>query len=295
MNTARSEDRGRSTPENPVRTDSRRMSLGQFLRARREQIQPSDVGLATIGRRRTPGLRREEVAALAHVGITWYTWLEQGRDIGVSTSVVDSIGEALRLEGADLQHFYELAGKQAPGHAASGTEVRSMLDRTLGGVSTSPAYVVDRYWNVVSANYLAEYIFEVRVGSNCLERFFTDPKVSARYPHRELAGQMMAAQFRRHAGVYSDDRTFGLVAEKIARISPDFRRYWDGYLVSANPHLDVVYDHHELGRLTFESVVLNPVDSDDLRVFLYHPKEGSGTSEALSRASRSPNEQKGCR
>ncbi|MFF1830001.1 helix-turn-helix transcriptional regulator [Paenarthrobacter sp. NPDC058040] len=266
-------------------SEARRQGLARFLRARRQQLRPQDVGLPSSSRRRTPGLRREEVAVLANVGVTWYTWLEQGRDIGVSSDVVDAIAQALRMEGGELEHLYELAGKQQPVRRSAAAEVRAIMGRVLAGFTQFPAYVVDRYWNVVATNPISEYVFGIHVGSNCLEAFFTKPDVAAHYPHRELAGRMMAAQFHRQAAMYPGDATFAMLADKIASVSPEFKDYWESYVVGVEPHVDIVFDHSQLGRLTFESVVLNPVGGDDLRVFLYLPKPGSGTAEALARVS----------
>ncbi|WLQ08102.1 helix-turn-helix transcriptional regulator [Arthrobacter oryzae] len=273
-----------AVPRESDEGEARRQRLARFLRARREQLRPQDVGLPSSNRRRTPGLRREEVAVLANVGVTWYTWLEQGRDIGVSSDVIDAIGQALRLEEGDLEHLYELAGKQQPVRRSAVAEVRAIMSRTLAGFTHSPAYAVDRYWNVIATNELAEYVFGISVGSNCLEAFFTKPDVAAHYPHRELAGRMMAAQFHRQAAMYAGDPIFGMLADKIAAVSPEFKEYWDSYVVGVEPHVDLVFDHNQLGRLTLESVVLNPVGGNDLRVFLYLPKVGSGTAEALARA-----------
>src|SRR5262245_24667076 len=98
----------------PVGTERRRARLRDFLRARRARLSPADVGMPDAGRRRTPGLRREEVAVLAGVGASWYTWLEQGRDINVSDSVVDAISRALRLSQAERAYLYRLAGLNPP-------------------------------------------------------------------------------------------------------------------------------------------------------------------------------------
>lgn len=264
-------------------THARRLSLAQFLRSRREQLQPEDVGLPAGGRRRTPGLRREEVAVLANLGVTWYTWLEQGRDIGTSAEVLHSIGTTLKLDFAEMEHLYELAGKRPPRKRTLPAETRVNIGRVLSGFTNTPAYAVDRYWYVVSTNPIAEYVFGITVGSNCLEEFFMNEEAAAHYPHRELAGRMMAAQFRRHAGLYPEDQTFQLIADEISKVSSDFKTYWDGFLVGVQPHVDVAYDHKELGRLTLETVVLTPDGGGDIRVFLYLPKAESGTTEALSR------------
>jgi hypothetical protein len=263
--------------------DSRRRSLALFLRARREALQPEDVGLPPSRRRRTPGLRREEVAVLANVGVTWYTWLEQGRDIGVSDVVVESIARALRLEGGELAYLYELTGTRLPARPSAPTELRDTLVRVLDGFAEMPAYVVDRYWNVLATNELAEHVFGSRVGANCLADFFTDRQVAEHYPQRALVGRMIVGQLRRQAAAYPGDRTFDLLAERVSAQSPEFAEYWRSHSVGVEPHVDITYDHPHLGRLTWQCSVLNPVGGEDLRLFLYLPRPGTGTAEALAR------------
>src|SRR3954447_7018272 len=126
----------------------RRAELGEFLRARREALRPADVGLPPGGRRRTPGLRREEVALLAGVSVTWYTWLEQGRRINASTDVLRSIGRVLRLDVAGQQHLLSLARPvgEAPPSIASPDEVPSALRRLIESFEPAPAYVLGPHW-----------------------------------------------------------------------------------------------------------------------------------------------------
>ncbi|MFF3065857.1 helix-turn-helix transcriptional regulator [Oerskovia sp. NPDC057915] len=263
--------------------DSRRRSLALFLRARRESLQPEDVGLPPSRRRRTPGLRREEVAVLANVGVTWYTWLEQGREIGVSAVVVESIARALRLVDGDLAYLYELTGTRLPSRSSAPTELRDNLVRVLDGFSELPAYVVDRYWNVVATNELAEHVFGSQVGANCLADFFTEERVAERYPQRALVGRMIVGQLRRQAAAYPSDRTFDLLADRVSAASPEFAAYWTSYSVGVEPHVDITYDHPQIGRLTWQCTVLNPLGGEDLRLFLYLPRPGTGTAEALQR------------
>jgi len=249
----------------------RRAWLGEFLRARREALQPEDVGLPRSGRRRTPGLRREEVAVLANVGVSWYTWLEQGRDIGVSTVVVDAIANALRLDGADLEYFYELTGKVPASRRAAADDLKGSIERTLSSIQDMPAYAADRYWNVFATNELAAKTFQTQVGTNCLIRYFTDEEYAAHYPHRDLAARMMVSQFRRQATAFATDPTFESIATDLADRSTEFRRHWGQHSVGQEPHVATVFDH-PLGRMSFETVVLTPtVGGDDLMLFLYSP------------------------
>ncbi|SEB56499.1 helix-turn-helix transcriptional regulator [Arthrobacter woluwensis] len=261
----------------------RRRWLGSFLRAKRESLKPSDVGLPTTERRRTPGLRREEVAVLASVGVTWYTWLEQGRDITVSTPILGAIAEALKLEGQELEHLYTLAGKALPELNSANGRVTETLSRLLGAVREVPAYIADRYWNVLAVNELGHYIFGLTPDSNCLVKFFTDEEYAAKYPFRETAATMMVAQFRQRAASFPSDTAFQLLADELKQESPEFAHLWDGHSMAQDPHLEVSYDHSALGRLFFDSVLLTPIDAGDLMLFMYIARpESAAAIERLS-------------
>lgn len=253
---------------------ARRQRLGEFLRAKRAALQPEDVGLPTTSRRRTPGLRREEVAVLANVGVTWYTWLEQGRDISVSTSVLESVARTLLLEGAELEYAYRLAGKNAPERTSAAAHVKQTLMGVLNRFGEVPAYIADRHWNVLAVNDLSRYVFGLMPGSNCLVKFFTDEVYAARYPFRDTAARMMISQFRQRATAFPADSGFEQIASDLAAKSERFARLWQEHDLTADPHLEVAFDHHVLGRLTFDSVALTPIAGEDITVFLYlaHPR-----------------------
>lgn len=256
----------------------RRRWLGSFLRAKRESLKPSDVGLPSTGRRRTPGLRREEVAILASVGVTWYTWLEQGRDITVSTTILDSIASALHLEGQELEHLYTLAEKALPELNSANRRLTETLGRLLASIREVPAYIADRYWNVLAVNELGSYIFGLAPDSNCLVKFFTDEQYASRYPFREAAANMMVAQFRQHAASFPSDAAFQLLADELAQDSPEFAQIWKGHSMAQDPHLEVAYDHAALGRLFFDSILLAPIDARDLMLFMYIARPGSAAT-----------------
>lgn len=136
--------------------DNRYKQLGDFLKTRRAKILPSEVGFLVTGKRRTPGLRREEVAQLAGVGLTWYTWLEQGRKIHVSAQVVESLARALCLDKGERLYLYRLANQPVPAEILDSLEkVSPMLQHMLDSLEYSPSLVTDYRWNVVAWNKAA--------------------------------------------------------------------------------------------------------------------------------------------
>src|SRR5579871_2484710 len=140
--------------------DGRRREFAAFLRSRRERLMPSDVGLPDGFRRRTPGLRREEVALIAGVGATWYTWLEQGRDVQPSEEVLNALAVALRLDPAERRHLFILADRPAQQPLATGPEsVPRPLVRMLKRMTDQPAYVLGRRWDVLAWNKAAVAVF----------------------------------------------------------------------------------------------------------------------------------------
>src|SRR6185312_5250629 len=133
--------------------EARRAELADFLKARRAAIQPGDVGLPAGGRRRTPGLRREEVAALAGVGATWYTWLEQGRDVRASLDVLEAIARALRLTQAERTHLLLLGrGEQPPPCKSPAERVSSTLRKLIEHLGPNPAFILGRRWDYLAWN-----------------------------------------------------------------------------------------------------------------------------------------------
>src|SRR5579872_1919297 len=150
-----------SASHQPSAADTvRRHSLGEFLRSRRARLSPGAVGLPEGVRRRTPGLRREEVAQLAGVGATWYTWLEQGREVRPSVEVLGALARALRLDPAERQHLFTLAGRPLPETRTVGPEhVGEPLKRMLASLTMQPAYVLGRRWDILAWNPAAAALF----------------------------------------------------------------------------------------------------------------------------------------
>lgn len=276
--------------------------LGEFFRTRREQTRPEDVGLPVSPRRRTPGLRREEVAVLANVGVSWYTWLEQGRAIGASGEILDAISDALQLSPEDRTYVRRLAsGRRLSPAAAHGqaaqrdnqTGARSsgqlfdvdsnqlaLLQQLVDAIG-NPSYIADPFWTVVAMNAAAADTFDTRVGESCLHRFFTDPDLARPHVHKEMMARSMVAQFRAQSAKFPDDPRFDIMARSLCEVSKAFSELWHRQVVGDSYHVDVVYDHQTLGRLSFAPMVLGVPQFPALRLFTYLPKGGTGTQAAL--------------
>src|SRR5438105_15654172 len=139
----------------------RRLALADFLRTRRARLQPSDMGLPARTRRRTPGLRREEVAELAHIGVSWYTLLEQAHDVHPSRRVLESLAQALRLNAPEVQHLLILAGQELPVQPRAEAEpVPPALQRIVEALDPHPAFVIGRRWDVLAWNRAAGWLFQ---------------------------------------------------------------------------------------------------------------------------------------
>jgi transcriptional regulator with XRE-family HTH domain len=261
----------------PAADEIRKRELGAFLRSRRERLDPADIGLSPGLRRRTPGLRREEVAMVAGVGTTWYTWLEQGRDVRPSNEVLAALGDALKLDPAEKRHLFILAGRQAPNPRPKTPEqVEAPLLHTLASLATQPAYVMGRRWDVLAWNPAAAAIFgdyglldgDMR---NSMHLVFTN-----RY-HRDLLvdweGLARAALglFRADSARYLGDPDFERLIAALTAESPEFRAWW--------PQRDVLrrlsgikkIRHPVAGAMAFEHLSFSIDDGSDMRLIVYTP------------------------
>jgi len=210
----------------------RRRELGAFLRSRRERISPDQVGLPPGGRRRTPGLRREEVAALAGVGVTWYTWLEQGRDIHVSDDVLEAISRTLLFDPHERRHLFALAGS---GGQQIQTECQSLLPAIqviLDGLGPLPAYVVNARFDILAFNRaysemitdLAALPFEDR---NILWLHLTDPTWQRAVVERDHALASCVAMLRSAMAEHVAEPAWKSLVHRLSERSPEFVELWE--------------------------------------------------------------------
>jgi transcriptional regulator with XRE-family HTH domain len=254
--------------------------LSAFLRSRRARLTPSDVGLPDDGsRRRTPGLRREELAVLAGVGVSWYTWLEQGRDIKASPQVLDAIARALRLDAAERATLYALAREELP--LPDGTDEPEPYDELIALVDAlhpHPAYLTGPLTRVLAINRAGEIVLggfdhlppEHR---SMLYRWFVDTPPERRLRTWESTGRSMVARFRaehaRHAGEPEYEELIGLLREH----SPEFAEWWEAHDVADRQRGTKTIEHPELGTLRFCHVQTIPTGAPDLRFTVYAPAD----------------------
>ena len=264
----------------------RRQALADFLRQRRAHLTPAEVGLPAGIRRRTPGLRREEVAQLANMGTSWYVWLEQGRDVHPSAQVLESLAQALRLTPNERRHLFLLAGQPLPPHASPLEERTSpALQQVLDDLNPTPAYAVGRRWDYLAWNQAADRLFAIseaspRYGRNLVWRLFTSPTMRAR-PNWEPIARGALAEFRTASARYPGDEWFEELIEDLKQVSPEFRRWWPHH--DARSALDVrkEIEHPTLGHLEFEHITLQVLSNPDIRIMIYSPL--AETREKLQR------------
>ncbi|MBP2190477.1 helix-turn-helix transcriptional regulator [Nocardia goodfellowii] len=269
-------------------TAHRRERLREFLRARRARISPAEVGLPVAGRRRTPGLRREEVAMRAGVGVSWYTWLEQGREISVSGEVLDAVASALLLSEAERAHLYLLAGLNPPVAVShSRQEVSSEVLRLLEAWGQRPAVLRDRSWNILAFNDSARAVFGFDGGQhNCLETFFTNPRYRAMPEVWAAAAPAVAGAYRADAAHFSGDSDFARVVAKLKAASPEFEELWERHEVAAPEQAVNALRHPEVGELYFETTTLTVAHHPEWSLILYNPQAGTDTAGRLERLHR---------
>jgi transcriptional regulator with XRE-family HTH domain len=256
----------------------RRHELSAFLRSRRERLTPLQAGLPAGGRRRTPGLRREEVAQLAGVGVTWYTWLEQGRDIKVSGQVLEAISRTLMLDRDERSHLYTLAGSPdaAPkGDCAELTPaVRTMLDKCL----PFPAVVQDgKYdllaWNRAYSRLISDIDALAPEDRNCMWLLFTAPAWRRAIVDWDVSARRMTAQFRAGYAEHVAEPAWKSHLRRLRATSPEFVDLWDRHEVSATMAKTKKIRNRYVGQVNFDvmSSWLNP--RPGVRLLVYTPSD----------------------
>jgi transcriptional regulator with XRE-family HTH domain len=272
-------------PEDSLK--SHRLSeLREFLMSRRARVSPAEAGLPDGGaRRRTPGLRREEVAVLAGVGASWYQWLEQGRDISVSPQVLDSVARVLRLSNAERRHLYVLAGLNPPAPEVA-PEQRDMCDglwRLIDTWMPYPAHIMDMYYNCVMYNDAAAMVLGMRPGimQNCIVDFFTDPLYRSRSQSWERNARTVVAQFRAACSACPDDEGFQAVVAELKATSPEFAVLWAERDIEDPGQIRKELDHPVVGLLVMEATVMKVPARPDLSIVLHTPLDEAQTARKL--------------
>ncbi|MEV5708076.1 helix-turn-helix transcriptional regulator [Actinoallomurus sp. NPDC052274] len=265
---------------------NRENRLGDYLRARRAETAPADVGLSDDGSRRVPGLRRDEVALLAGVSTDYYIRLEQGRERHPSEQVLRAIAGALRMDAAAAAHLFRL-GSPAFGTAAATTTVAPELLRLMDGMQDVPAFVVGAAQDVLAANAMARELYRGFVRyDNLLRMIFLDPFAREFYLDWDEAARIAVRNLRASSAQFPQDERIERVVGELSVRSPGFAGVWARYEVRPRTHEDKHFRHPQVGelRLHFEALAVTSAPGQHLSVYSAEP--GSRSGDALTRLRR---------
>ncbi|MFF8602615.1 helix-turn-helix transcriptional regulator [Streptomyces sp. NPDC015232] len=262
----------------------RRPELAAFLRSRRARVTPQDVGMPPGLRRRTPGLRREEVAQLSGVGVTWYTWLEQGRPINASAQVLDAVARTLRLDRPEREHLYHLA--EVPYEPEPASEQAMRVSPEIQGILDAlvplPAVVYNARYDVLATNAMYELLF-LRADAkpwtgplgvrNVLWTLFTMPGEVCPVVERELELPLMVAQLRGAYGRHVGEPAWESFVRLLSEASPYFAELWrSGDVVPPGTRVKT-FRHHRVGEMRMTSVSLSINGMPECRIVTYTPND----------------------
>ena len=254
----------------------RRRELAAFLRSRRERITPEQVGLPQAGRRRTPGLRREEVAQLAGVGVTWYTWLEQGRDINASEQVLEAIAGTLRLDPHERQHLFTLAGVPEPAAETECKAVSPQIHAMLRKLEPYPAAVHNARTDILAYNRGFNWLLDVDSvpfeERNSLLQCFTNPAWRARLQDWQDGVPRSVAQFRASMAEHIGEPAWKVLVKRL-RQSEEFEALWNRHEVQPMRNLTKRFRHPEAGLLSFDYTHLWFGRRSEIRMTTYTPAD----------------------
>ena len=249
--------------------------LGRFLRSRRNRVRPCEVGLAAGARRRVPGLRREEVAVLANIGTSWYTWLEQGREVHPSESVLESIAEALLLDREERAHLFLLGGYPDrvanPGDSAVGEQMRTLLDELL----PLPAMVTDPRYTILAFNSVERYLASdlealAPADRNCAIQSFESPEWARTFHSDDGHRAQVVAKLRASYAESIDDPEWSPLLSRLRR-NPEFCRLWDSGSVGRSVGRVKTIENPYVGTLKLTMTTLIAQENQRLTLSVYQP------------------------
>ncbi|MGO4455663.1 helix-turn-helix transcriptional regulator [Arthrobacter sp. RAF14] len=258
-----------------------RKELGNFLAARRRRAVRSDYGLPQAGRGKDVGLRREEVAFLSAISVTWYTWLEQGRKVNPSREVLTSLATVLRLEPAEQRYLFTPFGYTAPAPSPGTAETTAHVQRLLDAIDPNPALALEGNWDIVAWNHAYSSLFPrvLEVSGperNLLRLVFTDPAVRALLPDWEQTSAQFLAEFRAETGSRIEDARKASLVAGLLQSSPEFRAQWDGYGIRGFTPRTRAFNHPGGGTRVYEHHQLSLADTPALKLIVYTPASDTG-------------------
>src|SRR5579863_8727826 len=274
--------------------EQRRAELGEFLKARRAGLSPGDFGMPPGSRRRTPGLRREELVLLAGVGVTWYTWLEQGRQINASMQVLDAVARTLRLDRAEREHLYRLAEATPLRAECSRLAVPDAIREIVYSLDPLPASVINSRYDVLMSNDASEELFWEWHTMPCIHKntlwcCVTEPSARAKLPEYEGQVRYMVARLRSAYGRHVGDPDWEEDIRRLASLSREFADLWSRHEVADCEPRTLTYLHPQAGPLSLAVSELEVPLMPEARVVVYTPRDEDTRSRLpLTRRAAAP-------
>lgn len=261
--------------------------FGDFLKTRRAKILPSQVGLPEGTRRRTPGLRREEVSYLSGIGLTWYTWMEQGRPIQISSQLLESLARTLLLDKQETIHLYTLAQMMPPNNIPqNNVTVNPMLQHLLDSLEFSPATILDARWNVIAWNRATEKIMfdysKINISKrNLIRIMFTNEEFKKTFTDWEFSAQSMVTGFRKDYGKFVGDLWIENFINELRSESNKFDFWWSMHNVQTQEEIIKDVNHPVLGQLKFEYTSYLVLQDTNLKLTVHTALPESETKDKI--------------
>lgn len=259
--------------------DSKRKELGDFLQAMRTRGTPEEFGFPSGPRRRTKGLRREEVAQIAGISATWYTWIEQGREINVSTDALNRLANALKLSKSERTYLFDMADRRDP---QGGQNEEDNAPESLVAMLKSiqiPAYIMGRTWDLLAFNTSAMDLFTGWLDAqrfdderpNLLRFVFTHPQAKQFVVNWELRARRLVAEFRADCRSRLEEQTLIRLVEDLTQNSLDFERFWKQHDVLERQGGQREFNHPHRGLVSYNQITMHPVEQEQLKLVALIP------------------------
>lgn len=258
--------------------NTRRKELGEFLQALRQRGTPEEFGFPTGARRRTQGLRREEVAQIAGISATWYTWIEQGRDVNVSAEALERLASALKLSKSERTYLFDMADRRDPhAHHLEADTAPETLMQMLDSIQI-PAYILGRTWDVLSWNEPARTLFvdwldkvEADSRPNLLRFVFVNANAKEFVVDWELRARRLVAEFRADSRSRLEETELKRLVNELSQASSDFERFWKQHDVLERQGGQRQFNHPTQGLISYSQMTLRPVEQEQLKLVLLQP------------------------
>jgi len=264
----------------PDNVANRRKELGDFVQVIRSRCQPADFGFPLGQRRRTPGLRREEMAQLIGISPTWYTWIEQGREVNVSAEALDRLADTLRLTRSERAYLFEMADRRDPQASEPENDDASPLLHELLDDVAAPAYLMGRYWDLLGWNAAASELFtgwlDVAGGDdspapNMLRYVFCAPQARRFLVDWEVRARRISAEFRADCRNRLDEPGLLRLVEELSAASPDFARFWKQHDVLERQGGERCFQHPKRGLIRYRQLTLRPGEHEHVKFVVLKP------------------------